>query len=84
MKLTKQQFEGFMKLYKEAWDRYNSLCDENIFDDCFLSTLMFPAFDWIEKELGLINEYGDYWLINVISNGFTQEDIDKIYNTYIK
>ena len=93
MKITRQQFKELVKLFDDAWQKFDE--GANRLNENYLDELIFPAFNWIAKRTGLIDS-GDDWEIDVLSdlviwdNGVfvgqdkpLTKDLDEIYDYYI-
>lgn len=59
MKITKEEFKEFVKLYLNAWETYCGKAGD-VFNTDYLGRLMFPAFNWLEEKLGF-DKYGDWF-----------------------
>lgn len=87
MKISREEFKEFVGLYREAWDAFDAYAD--IIDQNLLDRLIFPAFTFTSKAIGmedkifraLVSPVPDYWFED--ENGEETTDLDVIYDRYI-
>lgn len=77
MKITREQFMEYVKLYEQAWNNFDKYAD--IIDSDFLDSLMFPLFTWLDTQLNLRDDnIGSYILEYITCN--EPADWDALYN----
>lgn len=93
MKISREEFKEFVELYREAWqqfDEYADVINENLLDE-----LLFPAFDFVAKSIGMYREEtgGDMIFGGLVTpcpdfffldeDGEVTTDLDTIYDRYV-
>lgn len=80
MKITREEFMEYVQLYHEAWNNFDKYAD--IIDSNFLDGLMFPVFNWIDRELGLEDGNGGI-VLSYILDGEQPVDWNAVYDEYL-
>ena len=91
--MTREEFKEFVGLYRKAYENFDVYA--NYFNENLLDELLFPAFTFITKAIGLYEEsYGDLVFGGLVGSchdriftdkdGADTEDLDIIYDRYVQ